>query len=95
MAVKLDGFIDELRTALRLSGAGFDLGSLQPMFNACLADMRGAGVNVDSDENEPLIRQAIIFYSRANFGLTVDEKWQKRYEDTRDALGSRTAEVSV
>lgn len=94
MAVKLDGFIDELRTALRISGTTFDIDSLQPMTDACLADMKGAGVDVDSDENEPLIRQSIIFYCRANFGLTADDKWQKRYEDTRDALGSRTAEVS-
>ena len=94
MAVRFDGFIDELHTALRLTGADFDISSLQPMMNACLADMRGAGVDTASTQNEPLIRQAIIFYCRANFGLVADDKWQKRYEDIRDALGSRTAEVT-
>jgi len=94
MAVRFEEFIDELHTALRLTGADFDISSLQPMMNACLVDMRGAGVDTASTKNEPLIRQAIIFYCRANFGLTADEKWQKRYEDIRDALGSRRAEVT-
>lgn len=94
MAVELNNeLLIQIKTALRLSSENyaFDETSIFPMVSACLCDMQGAGVDLNNAENEFLIKQAIIFYCRANFGLSNDEKWQKNYEKTRDALGSRTA----
>ena len=94
MAVELnDELLTQIKTALRLSSENyaFDETSIFPMVSACLCDMQGAGVDLNRTENGYLIRQAIIFYCRANFTLSNDDKWQNNYEKTRDALGSRTA----
>lgn len=94
MAVELnDELLTQIKTALRLSSENytFDETSIFPMVSACLCDMQGAGVDLNKTENEFLIKQAIVFYCRANFALSNDEKWLKNYEKTRDALGSRTA----
>lgn len=96
MAVQVnDELLTQVKTALRLSpdNFAFDEDSIFPMISACLDDLSGAGVNMET--NPFLIRQAIVFYCKANFGLAADEKWQKLYEKTRDALGSRTAEVTT
>lgn len=98
MAVELnDELLTQIKTALRLSSENyaFDETSIFPMVSACLCDMQGAGVDLNNAENAYLIKQAIIFYCRANFGLSNDDKWQKNYEKIRDALGSRTAEVQA
>ena len=98
MAVELnDELLTQIKTALRLSSENyaFDETSIFPMASACLCDMQGAGVDLNNAENAYLIKQAIVFYCRANFGLSNDDKWQKKYEKTRDALGSRTAEVQA
>ena len=79
----------QVKTALRLSSNVFDLDELQPMIDACILDMQGAGVDIEN--NIVLVRQAAVFYCKANFGLQADEKWQRLYEDLRDAMGSRTA----
>ena len=94
MAVELnDELLTQIKTALRLSSENyaFDETSIFPMASACLCDMQGAGVDLNNAENAYLIKQAIVFYCRANFGLSNDDKWQQNYEKTRDALGSRTA----
>ena len=77
------------KAALRLSTDYFDTDELRPMMNACILDLQGAGVDIEN--NIVLVRQAVVFFCKANFGLEADEKWQRQYEKLRDALGSRTA----
>ena len=79
----------QVKAALRLSTDYFDADELRPMMDACILDLQGAGVDIES--NIVLVRQAVVFYCKANFGLEADEKWQRQYEKLRDALGSRTA----
>jgi hypothetical protein len=79
----------QVKAALRLSTDVFDDSELRPMMDACILDLQGAGVDVEN--NIVLVRQAVVFYCKANFGLEADEKWQRQYEKLRDALGSRTA----
>lgn len=79
----------QVKTALRLSTDYFDVHELRPLIDACMLDMQGAGV--DLEKNKMLVRQAAVFYCKANFGLEPDEKWMRQYEKLRDALGSRTA----
>lgn len=79
----------QVKAALRLSTDYFDADELRPMMDACILDLQGAGVDVEN--NIVLVRQAVVFFCKANFGLEADEKWQRQYEKLRDALGSRTA----
>ena len=79
----------QVKAALRLSTDYFDSDELRPMMDACILDLQGAGVDVEN--NIVLVRQAVVFFCKANFGLEADEKWQRQYEKLRDALGSRTA----
>ena len=97
MAVEYnDELLNQVKTSLRLSSDNFTFDETQiyPMVNACLCDMQGAGVDLNAAENDFLIRQVIVFYCRANFALSKDDKWQKSYEDVRNALGSRTAVIN-
>jgi hypothetical protein len=94
MAVTFDDLKTTLLTAVRMSDTPANqplINELQEMFNACLDDLKGAGADIN--KNEGLVRQSIIFYAKANFGLEIDEKWQAQYEKTRNALGSRTSEI--
>lgn len=93
MAVCFGEMEEQLRVAVRMSESSF-LGfrnELIGLFNACIEDLKGAGADISKNEN--LVKQAVIFYCKANFGLETDEKWQTLYEKTRDALGSRTSEI--
>ena len=94
MAVTFENIKPTLLTALRITDSAGNsalVTELQALFNACLVDLNGAGV--DLSKNEDLLKQSVIFYCKANFGLQADEKWQMMYERTRDALGSRTSEI--
>ena len=84
---------NQVKTALRLSTDFFDNNEIHPMINACLIDMKGAGVDIDA-EDKFLISQAVVFYCKANFGLEANEKWQQQYEKTRDAMASRVTGVT-
>ena len=93
MAVTYDELRPDILTALRLSAnsaVNFNT-ELKGLFNAAVDDLKGAGADIS--KNETLVRQAIIFYCKANFGLEINEKWQTMYEKTRDALGSRTSDI--
>lgn len=95
MAVNTEELLIQVKTALRtsLNRDSFDENELIPMIEACLCDMQGAGVDINNSKNEFLVRQAVVFYCKANFGLDADNRWQRQYNQTRNALASRTAEV--
>lgn len=77
------------RKTLRMTTHVFD-DEIVDLIDAAKADLLTAGV-VLNDENEPLVRQAIKFYCRANFqnGDSKErELYDKRYQALKAQLGS-------
>lgn len=72
--------IDDVKLALRISSAAFDA-ELQDLIYAAERDLDISGTDVVL-ETDPLVKQAIILYCKANFGLDNkdSEKYQKAYE---------------
>lgn len=69
--------IDDVRTALRVSGNAMD-SEIQLWMDAALADMRRVGIEAtqDSETATPLMKAAVICYVKAHFGYDVDERPQ-------------------
>lgn len=68
--------LDEVKTALRISSdnTGFDA-EIQTLIDATRLDLIQAGVNPDkvNDDDDALIKRAIITYCKANFGYDNPE----------------------
>lgn len=77
--------LDKVKLALRIMNGAYDA-EIQLLIDSCKADLGLAGVNVNKGKEEnteegfmdPLIEQAIILYSKGNFGY--DEN-SERYKD--------------
>lgn len=70
--------LDEVRTALRVSGKGMD-GEIRLWVDAALADMRRVGIDpalTDGEVSSPLVRAAVVCYAKARFGYDVEERPQ-------------------
>ena len=72
-----------VRKSLRLTAHIFD-DDISELIEAAKTDLITGGVNLN-DENEPLVRQAIKFYCRANF-QNGDSKERELYGDRYDRL---------
>ena len=71
--------LTEARLWIRKSSNIFDSEILQTM-NSCLLDLKNAGVQ-KLDVDDPLIKQALKLYLKAQFGYEEDsEKFAKSYE---------------
>lgn len=67
--------IDDVKDALRVSGADLDT-EVQGLIDGAKADLILSGVHKDKvTDADPLIKRAIILYSKAQFG----------YDDTKNA----------
>ena len=76
---------EEVKARLRLKSTAFDSAEVQPLIDACKADLARAGVV--ADESNPLMRQAVVLYCKANFGYSDDsERYQRAYEGLRDSM---------
>lgn len=79
---------EEVKVRLRVKSAAFDEAEIQPLIDACKADL--ARVGVVFGENNPLAQQAVVLYCKANFGYAEDpkeaERFQKAYESLRDSM---------
>lgn len=76
---------EEVKVRLRLKSAAFDDAEVQPLIDACLRDMERVGGK--TDEADPLTRQAVVLYCKANFGFSDDaERYQRAYEALRDSI---------
>lgn len=72
--------LNKIKLALRISTDSFDE-ELRDLIDACKVDLKLSGVtNVNEDDS--LIKRAIILYCKANFGLENkdSEKYEKSYE---------------
>lgn len=79
---------DEVKIRLRVKSTAFDEAEILPLIEACKEDLIRVGIA--PDERHPLVRQAVVFYCKANFGFADDtreaERFQKAYENLRDAM---------
>ena len=95
--------INEVMNALMLQGetdTGL-IGEVESLVQAAKAELRTAGVTAptDTDPSDFLIRQAVIFYAKANFGMdNPDAKlFDARFERLKQILAAddQTKEPTV
>lgn len=79
--------IQEVKKALRITTTMFD-DEISAEIDACLLDMRGAGVDIEH-ENSALVNQAVKFFCRAYFSTVADSDWSVQYEKLRNAMAAR------
>ena len=78
-------FAQKVKTACRVKATVFN-DEVEDIIDECKADLSLAGVK-KTDENDPLVRRAIIFYAKAHFGFNNDsERFVKAYEHLKCAL---------
>lgn len=77
--------LEEVKIRLRIKSSAFDGAEVQPLIDACKKDM--ARVGVSGDDSDPLVRQAVVLYCKANFGFSGDsDRYQRAYEALRDSI---------
>lgn len=80
--------IDKVKVNIRLSATTFDTDEIQPLIDACKAELALAGVT-KLDDTDPLIFRAIIYYCKGNFGFDDDgDRYIKAYEHLKLALAA-------
>ena len=77
--------LDDVKTALRISqsSTAFDM-EIQDLIEAARLDLEQSGISSEKakDDNDPLIKRAIIVYCKANFGYdshTSAERFHDSY----------------
>ncbi|NJP37188.1 head-tail connector protein [Alkalicoccus luteus] len=80
---------DKVKLALRLSAAAYD-DEVEDLIASCKEDLFQSGVARDKadDEDDPLIRRAIIVYAKANFGMDSPDavRFHQSYESLKHHL---------
>lgn len=78
--------LDDVRKALRVTTETFD-DEIQDLIDACKEDLPGAGTDT-VDETDPMVKRAIILYSRAHFGMGNPdmEKYIRQYDKIKNHL---------
>ena len=78
--------LQDVKSSVRIINNKFDV-ELLDLIEAARTDQRIAGVT-KNDEDDPLIKRAIILYCKANFGLDNkdSEKYQNSYENLKEKL---------
>ena len=77
--------LEEVKLRIRVKNSKFDEGEIQPLIDACKQDMKRVGIT--KTETDPLVKQAIRFYCKANFGFSEDsERYQAAYDALRDSM---------
>lgn len=84
--------LDDVKLALRISSASLDT-EVQDLINAAKEDLEVTAIDETKlDDTNPLIKQAIIAYTKANFGYNNPEaeRFMASYESMK-----RTIALSV
>ena len=77
--------LEAVRLALRLTSTAFD-DEVTALIEACKIDLGLAGIK-KINEDDALIKMAVTFYAKANFGYVQDgEKYQKTYDSLKISL---------
>jgi len=78
--------LNSVKSTLRISTTSMDI-EIADIIEACKLDLKYAGVNIVA-ETDPLIKRAIIIYTKAQFGMDNQdsEKYQESYESLKNHL---------
>lgn len=74
--------LESIRSALRIKNKVFD-DEITDLINACKLDLSISGIKIIAD-TDPLIKQAVKTYVKANFGL--DNKDGEKYMESYEAI---------
>ena len=76
-----------VKLALRIINSAYD-SEINSLIDAAKRDLSLSGVSRSEDISDPLIKQAIIFYCKANFGISnpESERYQKSYDTLKNHL---------
>jgi len=74
--------LEAIRKALRIKNTVFD-DEINDLINACKLDLSISGIKI-IDDTDPLIKQAVKTYVKANFGL--DNKDGEKYMESYEAI---------
>lgn len=82
--------VDRVKKALRLTTDVFD-GELQDLIDAAAADLGLAGIT-QTQQNDPLIRRAVITYCKLHFGDHPEEadRLKASYDEQKAQLSMAT-----
>ena len=82
--------IDDVKKQLRITTSEFDT-EVNGLIDAAKKDLETVGV-YSIDENDPLIKNAIILYAKANFGYDNPEadRFQETYENIKNKISMLT-----
>lgn len=82
-------YVESIAKAIRLKSDNFN-DDLQGYIDSCKLDLINAGVEKKTvnSETDPLIKNAIIMYCKAVFGIDNTEKhqWMRMYENLKVSL---------
>lgn len=82
--VSEETIIEELKRIVRVKSKDADT-ELQGLLESCKKELEIAGVY--GDETDPLYRQAIRLYAKANYGYDKDvERFQNSFDSLRDSM---------
>lgn len=78
--------VDDIKTQLRVTTDDFN-SEISGLIEAAKTDMKTAGV-ANPDESDPLVKQCVILYCKANFGYDNPEaeRFMSVYEDIKNKL---------
>lgn len=74
--------LDDVKLALRITSSAFDP-EVQDLIDAAKSDLQLSGVHPDwMDDDDPLIRRAVMVYCKAHFGYDNPEaeRFQRSYD---------------
>jgi uncharacterized phage protein (predicted DNA packaging) len=74
--------LEDVKLALRITSSAFD-SEVQDLIDAAKADLQLSGVHSDRlNDDDPLIRRAIVTYAKAHFGYDNPEaeRFQRSYD---------------
>lgn len=82
--------IDDIKKQLRITTDDFNT-EINDLVNAAKNDLETVGI-YSIDESDPLIKQAIILYCKANFGYDNPEadRFQETYENIKNKIAMLT-----
>lgn len=84
--IESSSLLEELKVRIRITSSTFDDMEILPLANACITDLSLGGVK-RIDITDPLIKQAIVLYVKANFGVSDESgKFQRAYEGLKNSL---------
>ena len=74
--------LESIKLALRIKSSVFDE-EISDLIQSAEIDLKISGI-INAKEDDPLIRQAIKTYCKANFGL--DNKYSEKYQASYESL---------